>query len=386
MEVPIGGRAVERGGVSAGDFATQVLAGVALVGLAATRLHSFLLFHSLSETFGVAVACGTFMVVWNARRYVTNSYVMFVGIALLFVGLVDLLHMLAYKGMGVFEVAGSNLSAQLWMVARALQGVTFLLAALFIRRRLRAAPVFVLYLMATFLLLVSVFYWKIFPRCYVEGEGMTGFKKVSEYAICAVLVGSMFLLLKNRRFFDSHVVSLLSLSLGFTIASELVFTLYLDVYDPVNMLGHLLKIVAFYLIYKAVIEASLVRPYTTLFRELKQSEEALRVSEVRFRRMMDESPDGVVVVSRDGIVRYMNPASQELLGVKPDAMIGKPFQHSIKPGKTTLLSIEPVEAGKVTLRARMVSTHWIGEPSFLLTLHDISDQQALEADQQAGPP
>jgi len=34
----------------------------------------------------------------------------------------------------------------------------------------------------------------------------------------------------------------------------------------------------------------------------------------------------------------------------------------------------------------MVSTHWIGEPSFLLTLHDISDQEALEADQQAGPP
>ena len=78
MQGPIGGSAVERGGVSAGDFATEVLAGLALVGLAATRLHSFLLFHSLAEVFSVVVACGTFMVVWNARRFIVNSYVMFV--------------------------------------------------------------------------------------------------------------------------------------------------------------------------------------------------------------------------------------------------------------------------------------------------------------------
>lgn len=377
---------MERGGVSAGDFATEVLAGLVLVGLAATRLHNFLLFHSLAEIFSIVVACGTFMVVWNARRYVVNNYVMFIGIALLFVALVDTLHMLAYKGMGVFQTPGSNLTVQLWMVARLLQGVSFLLAPIFIRRRLRAVPVLVFYVLATFLLLASVFYWDLFPVCYTEGAGLTAFKKASEYAVCAVLIGSMFLLLKNRRSFDRHVVSVLVLSLGFTIASELAFTLYVDVDSPVSMLGHLLKIVAFYLIYKAVIEASLVRPHRTLYRELKESEEALRASELRFRRMVDESPDGVVVVSQGGIVRYMNPASQALLGAKADAMIGKPFQHSIKPGKTTLLSIAPVETGTVTLRARMVGTQWVGEPAYLLTLHDISDQHPVDTEPQARLP
>ncbi len=56
----------------------------------------------------------------------------------------------------------------------------------------------------------------------------------------------------------------------------IAFTTYLSVYGFSNMIGHLLKVVSFYLIYKAIVETSLVRPWNLLFRELKQSEERLR--------------------------------------------------------------------------------------------------------------
>lgn len=59
------------------------------------------------------------------------------------------------------------------------------------------------------------------------------------------------------------------------ISSELAFTLYTDVYGLFNMLGHFLKIVAFYLLYKAIIEYGLRKPYSLLFRNLKLHEEAL---------------------------------------------------------------------------------------------------------------
>ena len=42
-----------------------------------------------------------------------------------------------------------------------------------------------------------------------------------------------------------------------------------------NLIGHYFKIISFYLIYKAIIESGLVRPYDLLFRNLKKSEEKL---------------------------------------------------------------------------------------------------------------
>ncbi|MHC5035366.1 MAG: MASE3 domain-containing protein, partial [Planctomycetota bacterium] len=112
-----------------------------LLGLCVTRLYSYLLFHSLAEMFAVVVACGIFIVAWNSRRIIDNSYLMLLGMAYLFVGGLDLVHTLAYTGMGVFEGYGTNLPAQLWIGARYLESVVLLIAPLFVGRRLRPAVV-----------------------------------------------------------------------------------------------------------------------------------------------------------------------------------------------------------------------------------------------------
>jgi signal transduction histidine kinase len=51
-----------------------------------------------------------------------------------------------------------------------------------------------------------------------------------------------------------------------------------DVYGLANMAGHLLKIAAFYFIYKAVIETGFTRPYNLLFRNLNAYAEQLKQS------------------------------------------------------------------------------------------------------------
>ena len=93
---------------STNPFAVVFLWVVVLTGLYLTSLYSYLLFHSLSEIFSVVVAWGIFMIAWNSRQFLDNNYFLFVGIAYLFVGGVDLLHTLAYKGMGVFQGSDAN--------------------------------------------------------------------------------------------------------------------------------------------------------------------------------------------------------------------------------------------------------------------------------------
>ncbi|MFB6110456.1 MAG: MASE3 domain-containing protein [Halodesulfurarchaeum sp.] len=90
------------------------------------QLRNYLLFHSLVEISSVLVSFALFVVVWNARDRLDNAFLAVVGIGYLFVGGLDLLHTLAYSGMGVFPAAGANLPTQLWIVSRYTEAISLL--------------------------------------------------------------------------------------------------------------------------------------------------------------------------------------------------------------------------------------------------------------------
>ncbi len=252
------------------------LALAVLAGLYVVRLGDYLLFHSLVEIFTVVIAAGIFVMAWNSRKILDNNYLLFVGIAYLFVAFLDGLHTLAYSGMGVFTGYGADLATQLWIAARYMQALSLLIAPLFLGRRLRIWLVAGAYAMLTTLVTLSIFYWKIFPTCFVEGKGLTPFKNISEYVISVLLVAAAALLFHRRGSFDRDVLWLLEASIALTIASELAFTLYTHPYGLANFIGHLFKLVSFYLIYRAIIVTGLTRPVDLLFRDLKGRERELQ--------------------------------------------------------------------------------------------------------------
>jgi PAS domain S-box-containing protein len=290
---------------------------VIFTGLYFASLYSYLLFHSIAEIFSIMVAFSIFVIAWNARRLLDNSYFIFIGIAFLFVGLLDLAHTLAYSGMGVFPEYGTNLATQLWVVARYLQSLSLLLAPLFIGRRLKVNWLLLGYGLVTALLLVSIFYWGNFPVCFVEGAGLTPFKKISEYVISLLLLGALFAMWDKRRHFDTNVLRFLFAAIIVTVASELAFTFYQSPYGLPNLIGHFLKIVAFYLIYKAIIETGLVKPYDLLFRNLKQNEE-------QYRDLYQEAPNAYLSCGVDGIIKRANRSAVELLGYRRGELVGRP--------------------------------------------------------------
>ena len=251
-------------------------AGAVLLGLLIISEDSYLLFHSLIEMFSIIVAGSIFMITWNARSHLDNDYFLFIGIAYFFVEIIDLLHTLAYHGMGVFASTGSNLATQLWVAGRYLQSITLLLALFFCNRKLNIYAQIGIYGFVTSLLLASIFYWHTFPVCYVEGSGLTTFKIASEYIVIAILGIAILLLLKQGQWFDPGVLRLLIGSMIATIAAELAFTTYFNVYGNANVIGHFLRLISFYLAYKAIVETGLVRPQNVLFRNLTESEERLR--------------------------------------------------------------------------------------------------------------
>ncbi|MGO9572620.1 MAG: MASE3 domain-containing protein [Desulfomonilaceae bacterium] len=247
-------------------------------GLYLMSLQGYLLFHTAVELFSIAVAWDIFFIAWNSRRLLANNYLLFLGISYLFVGGIDLLHTLAYKGMEVFPASRSDLASQLWIAARSVQSVSLLIAPLFLGRRLRVNLVIAGFSLVAAALVTSIFYWKVFPDTHLEEVGLTTFKIWSEYGICLILVAAAMLLFRKRDEFDPHVLKLLIGSISVTVASELAFTLYVDVYGLSNLIGHFLKVISFYLVYRAIIQTGLNKPYDLVFRELKQGQEALATS------------------------------------------------------------------------------------------------------------
>ena len=262
-------------------FATKsLLFGVFTFLLYLIAQYEYLIYHSFAELFSIAIACGIFMIAWNSRAFYNNNYLLFIGITYLFVALFDTLHTLAYQGMGVFKgYDDKNLPPQLWLISRYMESISLVIAPLFFRRKLQTGKVFVLFSTVSIVAIWSIFFARIFPICFVTGLGLTPFKRGSEYVIDLILVAALVLLHREKTRFDPKVLQLLSLSILCTIVVELFFTFYISLYGFSNFVGHIFKILAFGFMYMAIIKTALEQPYSLLFRELKQSEDALRQKE-----------------------------------------------------------------------------------------------------------
>jgi PAS domain S-box-containing protein len=245
-------------------------------GLYLTSLLSEPLFHGLAEIFRIAVAAAIFLLVWNVRRSMDNSYLMFLGVAYVFVAALDIIHALASQGMGIFPGSRPNLAAQLWISALYLESISLLAASFFVGRKLRLERVLGGYGLAIALLLGSIFAWHVFPVCYAEGVGLTPFKRLSEVAISLILAAALGALLRKGDQFDRGVLRLLAASIGFTLASELFVVAGAETLGFPFLVVHFFKIVAVYCLYRAIFETGMAKPLTVLFRNLKQSEDALR--------------------------------------------------------------------------------------------------------------
>lgn len=248
--------------------------------------HEFLLFHCLVEIFSIVVAFGIFVIAWNSKQFLDNAYLLILGIAYLFVGGIDLLHTLTYKGMGVFADDGSNVATQLWIVARALESVSILIALCYRKKVVNSIKVYVLFACIFCLVIAAIFVWKFFPNCIDADGRLTTFKISVEYAICLVLLCSIGLMTLNSKYFDPPVFRLILASIIITMASEVTFTLYTSVYELSNVLGHLLKLISIYCMYRAIIVRGLRQPYSLLFQGLKRSEESLRREKERLEQAL----------------------------------------------------------------------------------------------------
>ncbi len=367
-----------------------------IAGLYASSLYSYLLFHSLVELFSIVTGIVIFVIAWHTRRIQDNRYLLLVGIASLATAAIELVHMLAYKGMGIFSGRSADLATQLWIAFRYVLSISFLLAPRYVNRAFNAWKALAIYAVLTGALLFAIFAG-LFPACYVEGSGLTPFKINSEYVISLIFLASLGLLIANRGSFDRTVFKLMSGAIVLSITSELAFTTYASVFGPANMIGHLLLLASMVLIYRAFVIIGIVEPSRLLFRDLKKSEEAIRASEERYRALVELSPDPITVHSR-GIWQYVNRAGLALFGASSaEAIVGTPVLDRVHPDDRAAVAerirqVETAEGAAGLREIRMVRmdgnvldvestaarTLYRGSPAVQVIMRDVTERKRTE--------
>jgi len=262
---------------------------VAVVVLALLSYYNYLFFHSITEMTGVVTAITLFSVGWHTRSFNHNPSLTLLAIGFLLVGCLDLLHLLSYKGMGVFPGSSANIATQFWTAARSAEALSYVLAACATPwLRLRTGWVMAAVLCAGLITAATIWPLDLFPDCLLDGQGLTPFKIGAEYAICLLLAVAAALYWRFRAKFDPALLKRMLIAIGMTALSELAFTLYVDIYGAMNVTGHLLKLASIILVYRAVILGTLRTPYQGLFRDLAISHAELDIELQQRRKVENE--------------------------------------------------------------------------------------------------
>lgn len=296
--------------------------------------------HIFSETFSIIVSMMIFAIIYASGEK-RPAPVLLLGCSFLVVGLLDFAHTLSYEGMPDFITpAGPEKGMNFWLAAR-LIFVLAMLAFVLLPWRPFSSPRGRYWLLAGSLVLTALIYWlglyhqEIWPATYIEGQGLTRFKIGAEYALIAMMLCAAILFYRKARNGDApYDAAGLFVALSITILSELALTLYADVFDSFNLLGHLYKILAYIFICKAIFCVLVQEPFQRLhgaIRALKQSDAALRQSKEHFRIIMDSLDALVYVADRQSYeLLFLNAYGEKIWG----DVIGKRCWQALQANQT----------------------------------------------------
>lgn len=316
---------------SSGTWARSLFALIILVGLAAVGFINFLLFHTVVELTTILISLLTFAVVVGTYRLTCNNYLLILGCGAFWTALFDLGHTLAYHGMGFAAFSDANRATQLWLCGRSIETFAMILAPVIARNRasVRVAAVFAGFGWLALALGMSILL-DLFPVAYLPASGLTRFKVVFEYALVGGLLLAGYLTWYQRSFLPSYLWGLMLTAIALTIMTEFIFTAYLTLTGPLNILGHLTKVLAFWLIFEAVIGPMLLQPFGSIARTIMT---------------FDGIPDPVLLVSQDGTIVQVNDAAAAWFDSPARDLIGKSLREILVPSSPAAPALSgPAEA------------------------------------------
>jgi len=116
--------------------------------------------------------------------------------------------------------------------------------------------------------------------------------------------------------------------------------------------------------------------------ELRQAEEALRLSKESFNNIVNRNVDGVLIIDRKGVAHFVNPAAEALFGRKADELLGEIFGLPLVAGDASEIDTIRSSGELGVAEMRVIETEWDGENAYLASVRDITERKRSEEAQE----
>ncbi len=308
----------------------------------ARGLAGYVPLHTTLEIFAISIVAMVFGISWTTQRYRVDGRTMLIGVLFLGVGLLDTSHTLSFQGMPDFFTPSTPEKAiNFWFAARTLAAISMMWIAFWPTRwnqmldRLPRVPTLLAMLAAVAAAHLIILAWpELLPRTFIEGSGLTSFKQAYEFALifAYLLAGIGFLRrLKHKRTFGAALLAATALTMAI---SEFFFTLYANVTDVYNLLGHVYKLLAYGSLYQALFVDSVQRPFLDL-----------KAAQARQNAMLEALPDILFEVDGEGVCHAVYTAETGKLAARPSDILGRNIKD-ILPSAAALSSMEALEEAR----------------------------------------
>lgn len=250
----------------------------------------YLVFHTISEYASILMYIASFLVVYYVGERNNRTRMKIIVSVLLFVGVIDYWHTFSYKGMPGLLVDSTVQSATAFWIIGRLSFAGGILVSSFIPEKLELRSIKKWILAGVPLLLAGVFliyishYPQAFPVLFIENVGITDIKKQLEYIIIFLLIIACINYIIEYTRTRNRTLALFISAIIISIFSEFAFVSYVNVYDTYNLLGHIYKVIASYLIFKVIFIYNINYPYS----KLDKAEKEISIYATNLEQLVDE--------------------------------------------------------------------------------------------------
>lgn len=110
----------------------------------------------------------------------------------------------------------------------------------------------------------------------------------------------------------------------------------------------------------------------------KQAEERLQNAHDKLDKLVQLNADGLMVLDREGCIRFLNPAATRMLGSEKEELVGEQFGYPLLPASSTEIELLSGSGEVNVVELRATETKWDGQTSLLASLRDITDRKQAE--------
>src|SRR5438094_2549808 len=125
----------------------------------------------------------------------------------------------------------------------------------------------------------------------------------------------------------------------------------------------------------------LVEELDRVQRELEARTRELARSTARFRDVIERNADAIVVVDREGVIRFANTMATRLFDADLDDLLNTPFGFPLVTGDTTQIDLRS-DGELRSAEMRVVQSEWEGTTAYIASLRDVTERQRAERNER----